>query len=621
MTTMSNTAVVINSNAPMMGNYYKPTPEPPRSTVRGRVIYADTGRAVRRAGLMLMSARGAGSREASGLTNERGEFEIKGVTEGRYFISVSTPGVLTPFSAVGSLDQIRPDNFAAMEAEVSKDFQEVVVNGINDADVIVTVKRGAAITGRIMYADGTEAAGVRVEILRKKDGQYSPVITSLGDIFGAMFGGASGGMRTDDRGVFRVAGLPAGDYIVRAVENVSHTEKTNRRGDDEFMAIIGFNPSSMVATYYPNTSDAKKAEIIKVALGQETAEINITLPDRELHDLKGVALNKATREPLKNVEITLKSETNIASIFGAESESGRKITTDEKGRWSYKQLPAGKYTLTAKPQEYESTESRNSQKPKPPKFAQTQKEIVIEDKDGDDITVELSYGASISGTIAFDSGQPFAQPIFVVASDENGKFSASDYVGSPYGDDGKAVAKKTQEFKIEGVPAGKIFVNSSSTSETDAAQQFYVKSILYGGRDIGRATLETKEGEEIKGVQIVLSRDVGKLKGAVVNADKSAAAGARFWLVPTDKRLWNNSYANIYAQTNSDGEFEIAGAPGEYFIVFYNEENYNSKEEDAGKTLTQRTRESLERQTADASKVTIKAKETEKITLTLPAGK
>ncbi len=620
-TTMSNT-MQMNGNYKIMGNY-KPTPEPPKSTVRGRVIYGDTGRAVRRAGLMLMSAKGAGgggSRESSGVTNERGEFEIKGVVAGSYFVSVSTPGILTPFSSLVDIDSIRL-NDAAATAEISKNFQEVAVNGINDADVTIVVKRGAAITGRIMYADGEEAAGVRVEVLRRKNGQYNAVVTSIGDILGAMFGGGAGGLRTDDRGVFRIAGLPAGEYVVRVVENVSHTEKSNSRGgDDEFFAMLGFSPSSMVATYYPNASDPKKAEVIKVALGQEQAEINITIPDRALHDLNGVAVNKATRAPLKNVELTLKGETDVNSIFGArEGDIGKRVNTDEQGRWSYKQLPAGKYTLVAKSLDSESDGgAANAQKAKQPKFAQAQKEIVVEEKDAADlITVELGYGASVSGTIAFDNGEAFAQPIFVSASDENGKFSESDFIGSPYYDDGnKPAPKKTQEFKIEGVAAGRVFVNAAAGGDKDAGQKFYVKNILLGGRDISRAAIETKEGEEIKGVQIILSRDVGTIKGTVLKVDKSPAAGAKILFVSTDKARRQNSNSSLFALANNDGEFETFGAPGEYFAVIYTEEDFSRAEK-----MDVTSAEWLESKIADAQKVTIKAKETEKITLTMPENR
>src|ERR1051325_9139011 len=70
------------------------------STVRGRAVFEETGRPVRRAHVMLVlehSTPGAGV-SAQGLTNARGEFEFKDVRAGHYFVAVLAPGVLTPFS-------------------------------------------------------------------------------------------------------------------------------------------------------------------------------------------------------------------------------------------------------------------------------------------------------------------------------------------------------------------------------------------------------------------------------------------------------------------------------------------------------------------------------------------
>ncbi|MCA1622894.1 MAG: carboxypeptidase regulatory-like domain-containing protein [Acidobacteria bacterium] len=615
----ANTPVVV-VNGRIMGNY-KPTPEPPKSTIRGRVIYADTGRPVRRAGLMLMSAKGSsGGRENAGLTNERGEFEIKNVTEGRYFVSVSTPGVLTPFSSLSTFERIGTAQGNSELADVAKDFQEVVVNGISDVDVTIVVRRGAAISGRIMYADGEPAIGMRVEILRKKGGEYTAVVSNISEIFGAIFGGAAGGMKTDDRGVFRVAGLPAGEYIVRVVENVSHSEKGQGR-DDEFMAISGFNPTSMVATYYPNASDVKKAEVLKIELGQEQSEVNITIPERSLHNLSGVVINKATREPLKNARISIKSDNDVNSLFSNMPEFGSKNEADEQGRWSYKELPAGKYTLIVQPSDsYESSDETKPQKAKTPKLAKALKEIVIANKDVTDLVVELGYGATVSGTISFENQQAFSQSIFISATDEKEKFSESAFVYSQHSDNGKPVPKKIENFTIQGIPAGKVFLsvsNGGGRSDSDGEQEFYVKSILFGGKDIVGTTLETKEGEELKGVQIILSKDVGKLKGKVSKADKSPAIGAKISFIPIDKGKWGNLNTSLFASTNSDGEFEISGAPGEYFVVFVKDYDF-ANEKNKDKSPLEQKREWLEKEITKAQKVTIKAKEMEKITLTLP---
>ena len=48
-------------------------------------------------------------------------------------------------------------------------------------------------------------------------------------------------------------------------------------------------------------------------------------------------------------------------------------------------------------------------------------------------------------------------------------------------------------------------------SETEKKEEFYVKSILYNGKNITDTIFEAKEGKELKCVQIILSKDVGKI--------------------------------------------------------------------------------------------------------------
>ncbi len=612
----------VNGNMRMNGNY-QPSPAPPKSTIRGRVIYADSGRAVRRAGLMLLPAKGlaggGSGRDNAGLTNERGEFEIRNVAEGRYFVSINAPGIVTPFSSLTNLEKIEAGQKNPDMADVARDFQEVVVNGVTDVDIIVAARRGAAISGRIMYADGDAAIGVRVEILRKKQGQYSAVMPNITEIFGAMFG-ASGGLKTDDRGAFRIAGLPAGEYTVRVVENVSHNDQTRGR-DNEMMMLTGFNPTSLVSTYYPNTNDVTKAEAVKIELGQESPEINITIPERMLHTISGIAVNKTTKQPLKDARVSIKSDDNVNSLFGNLQEFGTKNQTDEQGRWIFKDLPAGKYTVTVQPPyNYEGMDAKNPQKPKLPKLAQTQKEIVIEDKDLTDLILELGYGATVSGTISFDGQQILPQTLTVTATEENEKFSELAYVYAQYSEDGKPQARKTADFKIEGIPNGKIYINLSGRrgfNETEDPE-FYVKSILVGGKDFSFAALDAKDGEEIKNVQIVLSKDVGKIKGKVARADKSTVTGAQISFIPTEQTKWNNSAAVLYASTDSDGAFETSGAPGEYFVVFMNDSETTEESDETAENTAQKRRARLEMLTTGATKVTVKAKETETVTLTFP---
>ncbi|MCY7346781.1 MAG: carboxypeptidase-like regulatory domain-containing protein, partial [Pyrinomonadaceae bacterium] len=344
-----------------------------------------------------------------------------------------------------------------------------------------------------------------------------------------------------------------------------------------------------------------------------------TIPNQTLHTINGIVINKATRQPVKGARVSIKNENAVTSLFSAISEGGSQNQTDEQGRWSYKELPPGKYTVTVQPPySYESPEEKNKQKVKTPKLAQLRKEIVVEEKDLTDLVLELGYGTTISGTISFDNQQILPSSITITAVDENGKFAESSNLYTQYTNDGKPIQAKIQDFKIEGIPNGKVFIKTDIRAYgEDDKQAFYVKSILYNGRDVSSSPLETKEGEEIKGVQIILSNDVGKLKGKVTRTDKTAVSGAKIFLLPTDKTKWANYNASLYAATNSDGEFEVSGAPGEYFVVLQKDSDYLNEEE-TEKSLPEQRRELFEKQTLNASKATIKAKETETIALILP---
>jgi hypothetical protein len=241
-----------------------------------------------------------------------------------------------------------------------------------------------------------------------------------------------------------------------------------------------------------------------------------------------------------------------------------------------------------------------------------------------DFVVELGYGAIISGKVTVEDGQNLPAQTIVSVIEEKGKTSESDSIDEVTYDDDlrpKAAPKKSADFKIDGLPNGKFYFNTSAGSaygENEKKEEFYVKSILYAGKNITDTILEVKEGEELKGIQIVLSKDVGKIKGKVLNTDKTPAIGAKVYFVSTDKQKWGNFSSMLFASTGGDGEFEISGAPGEYFVFFLKEEDFIEEE---GENIAEKRRAWLEKKSKDARKVILKAKETEKVTLVLPENR
>jgi hypothetical protein len=588
----------------------------PTATVRGRVVYSDTGNPVRRTHLILSGSKETAGQEFSVLTDGRGEFEIKNIREGKYFAWVNTPGVISPFNAISSLDKLfeNPDENAY--AAFMRDFQEIYVPPAGgEIYVTITVKRGAAISGRIMYTDGEPAAGARVEILRRVNNKFSVVTPSLSDLVGAAFKG--GGTRADDRGAFRFAGLPSGEYIVRVVENAEHGSENNENRDT-LLALMGMGANSMLVTYFPNASKIEEAEIIRLEEGQESSEINFTIPDRNLRKVGIIVLNKTTRQPLKGVQVSIKGEENLRTFFG-EMNPGNQ--TDEQGRLNFKEIPSGKYTLSLQPSGSDDlSEEQKPNAPKPPKTARTEKEIVVENEDIENLVIEVGYGAIISGTISFENNEELPSSLNVEAIEEDKHFAETSHVISMSYNNGKNVPKRNAEFKFEGLPKGKYFLDiaNSYLSEKNLEDAFYVKSVLYKGKDIRFRPLELDEGESITGVQIILSKESGKLKGKVTRADQSAAVGAKILFVPAEKEKWANFRAHLFTVTDAEGEYEVTGAPGEYYVIFMTPEDETETEEEKAKPGSQLRQERLESKTSGAERVTIKARQTETANFKLP---
>ena len=600
------------------GNY-RLAPEPPKSTVRGRVFYEDTGRAVKRTSIMLMQK--SGGRELSGLTDNNGVFEIKDVAAGTYYAFVNAPGVVSPL-AYADISRQKEGIEDAVEG-----FPPIIVNGLGDLDVQIPARRGGAISGRIMYADGDPAIGVKVEILRKVKEKFVPVIPNFSGIMSIMMGG--GGSQTDDRGIYRFAGLPNGEYIVKASENVSHSDsKANRYSGFESL----FGGSSLLTIFYPDSLTTEKAQMVNVAAGQEQSEINIYIPDRDLFTVTGKVVNAKDKSPIKNATISLKKVgENVISLFDDFGRRQQSDSTDEQGNFNFKEMPKGTYTLVIEPSNYTSEEdgeysgnmntSRTPKNPPKPKLAKKTQEITIENQNLSEIIIELGYGAIISGTVKTENNQEMPSNITIIATQDDpeisssaGIYNASSRENSEYAGNTAIIMnsnsnglpqKPNHDFKIEGAAAGKTFLWATINND-----DFYVKSATLNGIDLLTNPVELKEGDAVRNVQFIISKGTGTLKGTVADDDKQPVKKAEFMLVPVEASKRKNPNFRRSVTTKETGEFEVKAAPNEYAVVFYTKEYYSKKGEELDRWLDEAVK--------DAAKVTIKSNETEKISLIMP---
>lgn len=542
----------------------QPTPNvPAKSIVRGRVIYEDTNRPVRRARLMLLRSDGGtvGS-DKTGVTNERGEFQIKDVPAGVYILMVDAPGIITPLSSV-ELEEGMNERTAF--ASLKKEFDEIPVNGTNSVSVQIRARRGAVITGRVTYQDGDPATGAQIVILRKKEGRLTRFILSFSPA--TMLA-----LRTDDRGVYRVAGLPPGEYVVGAAE-----ANTRDDGRDEY-ALMGINSSNFSVSYYQNETSLKQATAVKVEAGQETNEINITLIERALYTVSGTVVARQGRTPVRaQVSIQSKSESSPLPFL----DSGPSTNTDEQGHWSFTGIPDGTYVIKADPGTDETgveieeammaaREGRTVASPAPrrPSLVPRQQDVTVSGADLSGIVIDLSEGARIQGTVMVEGGdKKLPQGLGVYLVPREGRLTGLDRYG---------FIREDGSFTLEKVQPGEFHLTMQEMGD-----KFYVKSITAGGVDLMREPLRVGSGTILENVRITIATDVSVLQGRVVSSGGAGPVrGAIVLLVPADPARWRSTASYLPEVTQADGAFKFTAAPGSYLLIMLGEgENLRSVNE------------------------------------------
>jgi hypothetical protein len=515
--------------------------------------------------MLLSTEFGRRGREFGAVTNGRGEFQIKNVSAGKYFVMVDAAGVITPISLL-NFEQLNSETIEM--DEIKKQFEEISVDGVSDKEVQIKARRGGAIGGRITYEDGDPAINVRVGVMRRKNGQASRFLTGISPA--ALFG-----IQTDDRGMYRIAGLPPGEYIVSAAENIEHGDARQTVGDDFFSQGL-FGGNSLAVVYYQNATSLRSATPVKIEAGEEEKNIDITLPERALHTIAGVVRSRRDGRPLRGARISIenKEEALPAPIMSELQVVG---TTDETGQFTINEVPDGSYTITVQPsfedagpetiaatavtvtgeEQQRQAQMIADQTRRAPqmrrRFFKKQQDVKIAGRDMLNLVVEMTEGGRISGTVVAEGGKSLAGPVMLYTE----KIGESQEATSQSGIDPQG------RFIIDGVPTGKIYLNVHVPD-----RKFYVKTMTAGGTDLTREPLNVQESAEIRGVQVVLSSDVATLSGHVLSsAGGEGVGGANVLLVPADASQWNRAGARFAQVTETDGSFTVACPPGDYLVM------------------------------------------------------
>ena len=489
--------------------------------ITGRVL-GDDGRPV--AGVDVNAYRVGVKRgsEHSAVSDEEGRFQFNNLASGVYSLDASLPGFIVEGAShagavyrIGEQTTIRLTRGGVITGRVTDE--------VGDPLVAIAVLAGRARGLESHEADSSQEAGLR----------------------------SKGGGTTDDRGVYRIYGLPPGVYVVGIGDGISDWGDSQQLRRD-------------APTYYPSVSRAAAAEIT-LRGSEEASGIDIRHRGEPGRTLSGVVTGGAeASRPFSYTGIRLRS----VEAGQVEAETG----IHNSRAFAFSGLPDGEYELQAMRQGPDDEPGARS----------LPQRVSVKGADLTGIELKPLNLGSIAGRVIVEAAakkcepnprQSFVEEMSLRALPAEPKRVADAW--SPWFRFGSA-PDANGEFTMRNLDAGRYFIAADLPSDDWYLREVNVPAAApIASRRTAAAKkpaesahngIVVKSGEKLSGVEVKVAEGAASIAGKVALAKETANAPKqiRVHLVPVETDdFWR------YAETIADGDgaFEFKRlAPGKYWL-------------------------------------------------------
>ncbi len=486
-----------------------------RAVIEGVVTKEPGSEPVKKALIELIAENQAEGGDYTAVSGADGGFRIEAIVPGRYHLFAERTELL-------EVDKHR----ARSDGRIL-----TLAAGQELKDLRIQLQAAAVVRGRVTDEDGDPLPNAQVGVLRQ---------TFLA---GRSRWEQVGAERTNDLGEYRVAGLAAGNYFVSVSpppDFKSLIEAAGVAAQSREKNVPEKAGTSYQTTYYPGTADREQATPIELHAGDDFPA-NFSLTPMPSLSIRGSVVNLP---PKSSAVIMLQSRDFSLVLNGAEMH--------QDGSFVIRDVAPGAYTILAT---VDNTPVPMMARESLQVGSNSVEGLRLAPQPGGWIHGRLRLEAKNSGR--FDPGQIFLQLRSADGDDEAlGGFSLGDGFShlAHVGMDGS--------FEWKSVPPGNYYVQPAAEGSANA--DWFLKSALAGGRDVGEAGINVNGGAVV--LDVVASANGGVVEGVVADKNGQPVANAVIVAVP-EMRL--RAQVERYRKTVSDqsGRFTLHGIePGDYTL-------------------------------------------------------
>ncbi|TAK17180.1 MAG: carboxypeptidase regulatory-like domain-containing protein [Acidobacteria bacterium] len=502
------------------------------AVIGGTVTTGEAGakRPLRRAVVSLAGTAINGVRQA--VTDDAGRFVFDRLAPGRFTLIAEKPGYLKTY-----LGSRRPGNPPA--APIS------VIDGQQLLDVAIDVPKGGVVDGTVRDETGAPLASAQVMVQ-----QMTYVMGERRFIRAA--GGPAWAV-TDDRGHYRIWGLPPGEYTARAGTmsapiltdaefKLAETQLQTGRVPPAGTRAAGPQLQRGMA-YFPGVADVTMAQTITLGLSEERTGVDIVSAPVPAFDMEYIGVSPGGL-PITQVSIGLASLSRQSLYF-----SPGIVRMDAMGRGAVRGLAPGRYLFFGR-----GTETTDANAPE----YWLEAEVDLSAGHATGVRLQFVTGSRVSGRIR-STGAPL--PPFGVGA--RVQLNPAPLIAEAALGARTATVNPDGSFAVVNVPPGRYRVEVGGVSGWSAV------SAVSQGIDTLDVPLSVSPSVDVSDLAVSITDRLTEISGLVTDAAGRPVPEYSVMVFSQDRNLWSSPRRFSGAvRISTDGKYRVAGLPpGAYFLA------------------------------------------------------